>query len=84
MNMDGVNETPEMDSKLDSCETITPEICENIDDFEEAMDARTEQLNSEVENSPEANDYVNELADNYSVDDILSMKEKSKNRKKMR
>ena len=84
MNMDGVNEIPEMDSKLDISETITPEICENIDDFEEAMDARTEQLNSEVESSPEANDYVNELADNYSVDDILSMKENSKNPNEMR
>lgn len=86
MNWDGVNEIPE-ESKLDcadSYETITPERCKEIDDFEEAMDERTEQLNSEIESSPEANDFVDKLADIYSVDDILSMKENSKDPNEMR
>ena len=83
-NIDGINETPEVESAPEFSETITPETCDNVDSFNESMDARTEQLNSQIESSPEANDYVNDLADNYSIDDILSMKEEAGDPNEMR
>lgn len=83
-NIDGINETPEAESTPEISEAITPEACDNIDSFNESMDARTEQLNSQIESSPEANDYVNDLADNYSIDDILSLKEEAGDPNEMR
>ncbi len=83
-NIDGINETPEVESAPEISEAITPETSDNVDSFNESMDARTEQLNSQIESSPEANDYVNDLADNYSIDDILSMKEEAGDPNEMR
>ena len=83
-NIDGINESPEMESIPEISETITPEASDNVNSFNELMDARTEQLNAQLESSPEVNDYVNNLTDNYSVDDILSMKEEAGDPNEMR
>ena len=50
MNIDGVDETPKMDSTQENCETITSEEYENIDDVPDTDDPDLDELWEDKQN----------------------------------
>lgn len=72
--MNNIDGTDWGDSDIEKKLPVYPEHCENIKDFKEALELRTEQINLKLDNNSKACKYADSLAEQKSADYLCEAK----------